>query len=139
MPQDYIVGIEGKVLVKAEDDADPAVAIPAGTWSATVTANNLDMSNMNGQGWHESGMGLKKVTGSVNIKPKKGLSYADLGLYVGEYVDLTLKEDATKTPYQGTASVDNIATTDDINGAPQITITFTSHGPWTGPTIKPVV
>lgn len=130
----YRSGIEGEVTTKLDGDADPAVALPAGQWTLNLTSNNIDMTNFEGDGWYEGVNGVKKGTGSVNVKPKVGFTFADAGLTLGSVISMTLKESSTVT-HAGKGTVDSLNITDDINGAPVIAINFTTTGPWTSPLV----
>lgn len=130
----YRSGIEGHITTKLDGDADPATALPAGQWSLNLTSNNIDMTNFEGNTWYEGVNGVKKGTGSVNVKPKKGFVFADAGLTLGATIVITLKEDST-TIHTGNGTIDSLNITNDINGAPVIAINFTTTGVWTSPLV----
>lgn len=125
-----ISGIEGAFYLVASGGTIGEIATIR-SWSIDLTANEVDVSGFDGDGWYSNVGSLKKWTATVegqwNYSATSGMD--DIWDEFGDYVDVRFYVDQANTAYfSGTAVVVGINPTNAVDASAAFSATLSGVG-----------
>lgn len=105
------------------------------TWDATIEPNYDDITSMDSSGWQNLMLGIRKVSGSINVRYDPADTNGQIVLknnaLGGTAVALILYTSGTSAGYMSGSAFLTEAVTVDHNAPNARTFSFQSHGAWT--------